>query len=58
MFRDEDRAYAAALEAAGVDATLDEVAGAPHAFETLAPRAPVTVAYMERATGWLGERLG
>lgn len=58
LFRDEDRAYAAALEAAGVDATLDEVAGAPHAFETLAPRAPVTVAYMERATGWLGERLG
>lgn len=58
LFRDEDRAYAPGLEGAGVDTTLDEVAGAPHAFETLAPRAPVTVNYMERATDWLGERLG
>lgn len=58
LFRDEDIAYADALAAAGVDVVLDLVAGAPHAFETLVPKAPVSVAYVARANGWLAARLG
>ncbi|WP_074015266.1 alpha/beta hydrolase [Actinomyces polynesiensis] len=58
LFRDEDRACAEALTRAGVDCTLDEVVGAPHAFETYAPRAPVTRGYMHCATEWLRARVG
>lgn len=57
LFHDEDRAYAAGLAAAGVHATFDEVPGAPHAFESIAASAPVTKAYLDRATTWLRDHL-
>jgi len=58
LFRDEDVAYAEALRADGVEAVLDEVPGAPHGFETLVGKAPVSVAYVARADAWLAARLG
>lgn len=57
LFYDEDRAYAASLTEAGVDATFDPVAGAPHAFEAMARNAPVTQAYIGRASSWLRDQL-
>lgn len=57
LFFEEDRDYALALQAAGVDCTLDVVAGGPHAFESLAADTEVARAYHRRAREWLGERL-
>jgi acetyl esterase/lipase len=57
LFCDEACAYAGALAAAGVPTTLDIVPGAPHAFERIAARAPVSRAYLARAKGWLRQRL-
>lgn len=57
LFHAENRAYAEALEAAGVDCTLDVVPGAPHSFESAAGKAPVVQEYRRRAFGWLRERL-
>lgn len=57
LFHDEDTAYAEALSGAGVDTTLVTVPGAPHGFETLALRAPVSVAYLRKAYTWLGIHL-
>lgn len=42
---DEDLAYAAALEAAGVACTVEVVAGAFHGFDSIRPRASVTGAF-------------
>ena len=58
LFRDEDAAYARRLQRAGVHVTLDEVPGAPHAFETIAAHTDTSRRYMERATEWLEERIG
>lgn len=58
LFLDECVAYATALHDAGVPTTLDVVAGAPHAFETAAPDAPLSVDYKARAHGWLASHLG
>ena len=58
LFYDEVAAYAGALRAAGVDVALDVVPGGPHGFESIAPRAPVTRAYLDRAHGWLAARIG
>jgi acetyl esterase/lipase len=57
LFYDENRAYAAALTAAGVECELDVVAGGPHGFERFQPKAPVSQAYLERAYAWLQRRL-
>jgi acetyl esterase/lipase len=58
LFYREDVAYAHALEAAGVDVTLDEVPGAPHAFEAMAAKTRIAQHYVERARRWLAGRLG
>ena len=57
LFHDEDVAYAQALIAAGVPCEVDTVAGAPHAFESILPKAPVSRAYSARARSWLAEQL-
>lgn len=57
LFCDEDRSYARRLREAGVDTTVDEVPGAPHAFESMAAGAPVARAYVGRAEEWLRDRL-
>ncbi|MFE3457828.1 alpha/beta hydrolase [Nocardiopsis aegyptia] len=53
LFHDEDRAYAEALTGAGVDTTLVVVPGAPHAFESLAPRTRVAEEFGAAARTWL-----
>lgn len=58
LFHDEDVAYADRLRAAGVDVTLDEVAGAPHGFETWAADTPSAQAVLARAREWLAGALG
>jgi acetyl esterase/lipase len=57
LFYEEARAYAGALAAMGIDTTLDVVPGAPHAFERIAVKAPVSQAYLARAKTWLHQRL-
>lgn len=57
LFHDEDRAYAARLKAAGVDATFDVVAGAPHGFTAWAPQSQITRDHIGRAQAWLGRTL-
>jgi acetyl esterase/lipase len=57
LFYEEDRKYAEALQAAGVDCELDVVAGGPHAFEGLAPKAQVSIDYLSRAKAWLKKAL-
>jgi acetyl esterase/lipase len=58
LFYREDVAYAHALDAAGVEVTLDEVPGAPHAFEAMAAKTRIAQQYVERARRWLAGRLG
>ncbi len=53
LFLEEDRAYAARLEAAGVATELLEVPGAPHGFDALAPDVPLTRAFAARQTAFL-----
>ena len=57
LFHDEDVAYARALEAAGVETTLDVVAGAPHGFEAWAADTAPARALLRRGREWLAERL-
>jgi acetyl esterase/lipase len=56
LFYAEDRAYARALDQAGVDCTLDSVEGAPHAFES-ASRTPLAQSYIHRSRVWLRAKL-
>jgi acetyl esterase/lipase len=42
LFLDEDLAYAAALEAAGVPCTVDTIGGAFHGFDSIRPTAGIT----------------
>jgi acetyl esterase/lipase len=58
LFLDEDRAYAARLEAAGVATELFEVPGAPHGFDALAPDVPLARAFLARQTAFLRARVG
>jgi acetyl esterase/lipase len=53
LFYEEDKAYANKLTAAGVQCELEEVAGAPHAFEGVAPESQLAKDYMARAKSWL-----
>jgi len=57
LFHAEDVGYAEALRAAHVPVTLDEVPGAPHAFESVAATTKLARDYRARATSWLAERL-
>jgi acetyl esterase/lipase len=57
LFLDEGRAYAARLAAAGVAVELDEVPGAPHGFDALAPHVPVARAFAARQTAFLQTRV-
>ncbi|MBK1787832.1 alpha/beta hydrolase [Prauserella cavernicola] len=54
LFHAEDTDYAQRLRDAGVDCDLDIVAGAPHGFESWAPRTSVAQDYVRRARDWLG----
>lgn len=54
LFHDEDVAYAEALRAAGVPATVVVVPGAPHGFELAGAEAAVVRNYIDTAVGWLG----
>lgn len=56
-FLDEDSAYAAALQHAGVPTDLRVVAGAPHGFDLLAPEAVVSREVLATAEAWLLARL-
>lgn len=47
LFYDEDLAYAARLQEAGVATTLDVVDGAFHGFDAVLPNAPVSRAFYE-----------
>ncbi|BDV31786.1 alpha/beta hydrolase [Microbacterium terricola] len=58
LFYSEDRDYAERMQRAGVDVTLEVVRGGPHAFESLAQKAPVARKYAGRAQAWLAARLG
>jgi acetyl esterase/lipase len=58
LFFDEDKAYAQRLTEAGVNCTLDVVAGAPHGFESIASGTALAQAYLSRARAWLREQLG
>ncbi|WP_263055257.1 alpha/beta hydrolase [Curtobacterium sp. RIT-PI-V] len=58
LFFAEDKAYADALQSAGVETTFEAVAGAPHAFESVVPNAPVAREYRRGALNWLADRLG
>ncbi|WP_137845060.1 alpha/beta hydrolase [Microbacterium sp. 2FI] len=57
LFHDEDVDYARRLEAAGVDTTLEVVAGAVHGFEAWAPDTHLARDLTGRARAWLGEQL-
>lgn len=53
LFHDEDVDYAERLRAAGVPVRLEVVAGAPHAFDGIAPEAPMVRSFVESALDWL-----
>jgi len=53
LFHDECQTYAERLDAAGIDVTLDDVPGAPHAFEALARGTTLATDYVARARRWL-----
>jgi acetyl esterase/lipase len=53
LFFDENKAYAGKLGATGVPCQLDIVAGAPHAFEGLAPDSELAKDYLAKAKSWL-----
>ncbi len=58
LFVEEDRAYAARLEAARVETELFEVPGAPHGFDALAPEVPLARDFIARQTSFLRDRVG
>ncbi len=53
LFHEEDCAYAERLNAAGVQVTLDVVAGAPHGFGSWAPASQLARDFVARAHAWL-----
>ncbi|UNX56235.1 alpha/beta hydrolase [Georgenia sp. TF02-10] len=57
LFFAEDRDYAQALTAAGVDCTLDVVPGAPHGFESLAASTDLARRYVARSRDWLARQV-
>lgn len=57
IFFEEDRTYAARLNAAGVACSLEVVPGAPHGFEVIAARTKLAQSYLARGREWLREIL-
>ena len=57
LFHEEDLAYAERLRKAGVPVTVDVVPGAPHGFDSWAPRSTLGRGFNARATEWLGQTL-
>lgn len=57
LFHDEDLDYARRLRAAGVEAMLDVVPGAPHGFENWAADTEIARALVRRGQDWLRRRL-
>ena len=57
VFRDEDVAYASRIWAAGGVAELHVWPGGFHAFESLAPRAQLSIAMIDARTRWLTRML-
>jgi acetyl esterase/lipase len=57
LFCGEDRAYATRLQQAGVETSLDIVAGAPHGFEAWAADTDLARGFIGRAKTWLSEML-
>lgn len=53
LFHAEDVDYAERLRAAGVPVQLEVVEGAPHAFDGIAPNAPMVHEFVESALDWL-----
>jgi len=58
LFHDEDLAYAARLEAAGVPCALDVVGGAYHGFDAVVPKAGVSRAFRSAQAAALEAALG
>jgi acetyl esterase/lipase len=57
LFHAEDLAYADRLRAAGVPCDVDEVPGAFHGFDGIAPNAPVSQTYFDSTCTALGRAL-
>ncbi len=57
LFHEEIADFARRLEAAGVEVTLDVVAGAPHGFENWAGETAPAQALVARSRTWLAARL-
>lgn len=57
LFHDEDVAYAARLEAAGVFVTLKIVPGAPHGFEAWGRDTDAAKRHIAAVISWLGEQI-
>ncbi|MBU3707027.1 MAG: alpha/beta hydrolase, partial [Mycobacterium sp.] len=57
LFHDEDMAYAARLQAAGVACDVHEVPGAFHGFDGLAPKASVSQQYFDSKCASLGRAM-
>ncbi|MGO8948431.1 MAG: alpha/beta hydrolase [Ktedonobacterales bacterium] len=57
LFYNEDCDYAQRLRAAGVEVTLDIVAGAPHGFEAWASNTALARDYIGRAQAWLRQAI-
>lgn len=58
LFHDEDLAYAARLNAAGVPCEVHEVPGAFHGFDGIAPKASISQAYFDSKCASLARALG
>jgi len=58
LFLEEDRAYAARLQEAGVATELHEVPGAPHGFDALAAHVPLARSFAASQAAFLRRHVG
>lgn len=57
LFYQEDATYAQRLRAAGVTTAFEVLQGAPHGFESLAPKAPPVRTLLDTGLNWLDKAL-
>jgi len=57
LFHDEDRDYAQRMRDAGVATTFHVVPGAPHGFESWAPKTAISRGHVAAAQSWLRDVL-
>lgn len=57
LFLDEDTRYAARLRAAGVEVEFVQLEGAPHAFVSIDPSAPISTNFFDAAGAFARQRL-